>query len=75
MGRLQRARRPEKAAPGSGAGRDECVTARLPDAQWDLVLQSLRASGTNESQLHTIPAAVVVEAGLLVWAPPTFFAF
>mmetsp|Transcript_14133 Transcript_14133/g.42658 ORF Transcript_14133/g.42658 Transcript_14133/m.42658 type:complete len:290 (+) Transcript_14133:354-1223(+) len=48
------------------AGWDECVTARLPDAQWDLVLQSLRASGTNESQLHTVPAAVVVEAGVLV---------
>ncbi len=46
--------------------RDECVSAHLPDQQWELVLQSLRASGNNESQLHNIPAAVVVEAGILV---------
>lgn len=46
--------------------RDECVTAHLPDQQWELVLQSLRASGNNESQLNNIPAAVVVEAGVLV---------
>lgn len=43
------------------------MTAHLPDQQWDLILQSLRASGNNESQLNNIPAAVVVEAGVLVW--------
>jgi hypothetical protein len=48
------------------AGWDECVTAHLPDQQWELILQSLRASGNNESQLNNIPAAVVVEAGVLV---------
>jgi hypothetical protein len=42
------------------------VTAHLPDQQWELILQSLRASGNNESQLNNIPAAVVVEAGVLV---------
>ena len=46
--------------------RDECVTAHLPDQQWELILQSLRTSGSNESQLNNIPAAVVVEAGVLV---------
>ncbi len=30
------------------------------------MLQSLRASGNNESQLETIPTAVIVEAGILV---------
>ena len=44
------------------------MTAHLPDQQWDLILQSLRASGNNESQLNNIPAAVVVEAGILVRA-------
>lgn len=48
------------------ACRDECVTAHIPDQQWELILQSLRASGNNESQLNNIPAAVVVEAGVLV---------
>ncbi len=46
------------------------MTARLPDSQWDLVMQSLRASGTNDSQLHAVPTAVVVEAGLMVRPPP-----
>lgn len=46
--------------------RDECVTAHLPDQQWELILQSLQASGNNDSQLNNIPAAVVVEAGVLV---------
>ena len=41
------------------------MTAHLPDNQWDLVQQSLRASG-NDSHIDNVPAAVVVEAGILV---------
>lgn len=42
------------------------MTAHIPDQQWDLILQSLRASGNNETELSNVPAAVVVEAGVLV---------
>lgn len=48
------------------SGWDECVTTEVPDAQWELVVQSLRASGTNESQINAVPTAVTVEAGILV---------
>lgn len=48
------------------SGWDECVSTEVPDAQWELVLQSLRSSGTNESQINSVPTAVNVEAGILV---------
>ena len=49
--------------------RDECVTAYMPDHQWDLLQQSL-AAHSNGTDARQIPTAVVVEAGILVCCPP-----
>ena len=53
----------------SAPRRDECVTAYMPDAQWDLLQQSLKAHTTNGSEAD-VATSVVVEAGVLVRSPP-----
>lgn len=47
------------------AGWDECVSAYMPDHQWDLLQHSLSShdNGTDPGQ---VPTAVFVEAGILV---------
>ena len=45
--------------------RDECVTAYMPDPQWDLLQQSLRAHNANGSEAD-VATSVIVEAGVLV---------
>ena len=48
-------------------GRDECVTAYMPQSQWDLLQQSLKAHSPNGSEAD-VATSVVVEAGVLVRA-------
>ena len=50
-------------------GRDECVSAYVPDHQWQLLQQSLREHEHGAAH-GELPAEVVLEAGLLVRAAP-----
>ena len=52
-------------ATTSCSRRDECVTAYMPDPQWDLLQQSLRAHNANGSEAD-VATSVIVEAGVLV---------